>query len=75
MDLTDILFSKPFIGSSGEGGSGSNVETATIEITVTDSTPTITSGEFPDWCTEQIVNIFMEKLFWKMFILVVLAKA
>ena len=52
MDLTDILFSKPFIGSSGEGGSGSNVETATIEITVTDSTPTITSGEFPDWCTE-----------------------
>ena len=51
MDLTDILFSKPFIGSSG-GGGGSNVETATIEITVTDSTPAITSGEFPDWCTE-----------------------
>lgn len=50
MDLTDILFSKPFIGSSGGGGS-SNVETATIVITVTDGTPEITSGEFPEWCT------------------------
>lgn len=50
MDLTDILFSKPFIGSGG-GGESSNVETATIVITVTDSTPAITSGEFPDWCT------------------------
>lgn len=60
MDLTDILFSKPFIGSSGGGGgSGSNVETATIEVTVTDSTPAITSGEFPDWLTsENGENIF-----------------
>ncbi len=59
MDLTDILFSKPFIGSSGGGGGSSNIETATIEITVTDGTPAITSGEFPDWLTaENDENIF-----------------
>ena len=49
MDLSDILFSKPFIGSSG--GGGGNAETATIVITVTNRTPTITSGAFPEWCT------------------------
>lgn len=64
MDLTDILFSKPFIGNSGEGGGSSNVETATIEITVTDSTPTITSGEFPDWCTTANSDYIYGRAYW-----------
>lgn len=50
MDLYDILIAKKLAGGSG-GGGGGNVETATIEIAVTDGAPTITSGAFPDWCT------------------------
>lgn len=57
MDLTDILFSKPFIGSGG--GGGSNVETATIVITANEETYTITSGAFPDWFTpENFASIY-----------------
>ncbi len=53
MDLTDILFSKPFISSSSGGSDGSNIETATIVFTVTgeNGAATVTSGEIPDWCT------------------------
>ena len=49
MDLTDILFSKPFIGSqSGEDSGGSNTN-GMIKQTITIEDGVVTSGEFPDW--------------------------
>ena len=57
MDLYDILIAKKLAG--GGGGGGGNVETATIVITVTNGTATITSGAFPDWCTaDNNMNIY-----------------
>ena len=52
MNFYDILFARKLAGGSG-GGGGGNAETATIVITVTDGTPAITSGAFPDWCTAE----------------------
>ena len=49
-------------GSGGGGGESSSAETATIEITVTDGTPAITSGEFPDWCTESNTDYIFGEL-------------
>ena len=64
MDLYDILIAKKLAGGSG-GGGGGNVETATIEISITNSTPTITSGEFPEWCTEENSDyIYGRVLIW-----------
>lgn len=64
MNFYDILFARKLAGGSG-GGGGGNAETATIVISITNSTPTITSGEFPEWCTaENSDYIYGRVLIW-----------
>jgi hypothetical protein len=64
MNFYDILLAKKLAG--GGGGGGGNAETATIEISITNSTPTITSGEFPEWCTaENSDYIFGKVKLWQ----------
>ena len=51
MDLTDILFSKPFIGSESSSesssGSGGNAETGAFRINL--NSKTVGAGYIPDW--------------------------